>query len=310
MPAGRRAPSSTRAMEPAGSSSPHRARSMRTSTAYLGGQWTAWSARPALLLAPLAAQGIGGCACRREQRDARSIRRSASRGAQHMGAVRAVHHRPADAHAPQAAIHSTGWCARVQTCSSTRGCPRRSRRWMRARCTATCAAHLRVDRRRVRPQHDPEREPLPRESLVHNPSLKRHAARAHVQLPSAPVWRDVGGDGRPDGDRAASARKEGLYFGFAAGGMRSRDYRPASPEIANLCPAGWPWMACQQTAGLIERHVPILPASLPFTIARTTTRYGSNTRVDGTALILDTDIVTSSLGVDHAGYRARRRAAK
>lgn len=101
-----------------------------------------------------------------------------------------------------------------------------------------------------------------------------------------------------------------LYFGFAAGGMRSRDYRPASPEIANLCPAGWPWMACQQTAGLIERHVPILPASLPFTIARTTTRYGSNTRVDGTALILDTDIVTSSLGVNHAGYRARRTCAK
>lgn len=71
-------------------------------------------------------------------------------------------------------------------------------------------------------------------------------------------------------------------------------------------------MACQQTAGLmlIEKHVCILPASLPFTIARTKEDAGSNTKIDGTPLILDTNIVTSSLGVKHADYRTPRTCAK
>ena len=57
-----------------------------------------------------------------------------------------------------------------------------------------------------------------------------------------------------------------------------------------LCPVSFPWMACYQTALLVEHRVRILPAPLTFTIARKSAGLGGSSTPHA-GLFLDSGLI-------------------
>lgn len=84
-----------------------------------------------------------------------------------------------------------------------------------------------------------------------------------------------------------------LFFSF------EKEWDSELTKRVGNCPQNWPWQACYQTALLVERSIPILPASMCFSIARYNKSYGANTRLD--TLFLDANLLNGQQSASVAG---------